>query len=147
MVCISRTVEGGRSFKNTPPSISDWMMLRFTSSARLGWGLNIHCQATRVLSFWRVHKSTLGRGLRAAKHVPLEAIGKERVAETLKLPFKTWAFQPCHLTKPNKTKLVTAEQAKVAEELQCFKNSRLGVLGAENCLLPAHGKPVDPDRR
>src|SRR3989442_6519467 len=41
MVWICNTVDGGRSWRNTPPSISDWMMPRLISSARLGWGLNM----------------------------------------------------------------------------------------------------------
>src|SRR5215469_9254566 len=55
-------VQGGNSFKNTPPSISDWMMLRFTSSARFGCGLNIGSVTARVPGFIDGDKSPLGLG-------------------------------------------------------------------------------------
>src|SRR5580692_4494813 len=51
MVWISRTVEGGRSFRNTPPSISDWTMPRLTSSARLGCGLNMRMTDLKGIGF------------------------------------------------------------------------------------------------
>src|SRR5690242_15500398 len=51
IVWISSTVDGGRSFRKTPPSISDWMMLRLTSFARFGWGLNIQLAGHQVTGF------------------------------------------------------------------------------------------------
>src|SRR5581483_8506027 len=48
---MSSTVDGGRSFRKTPPSISDWIMPRLTSSARLGCGLNIQLRGFQGAGF------------------------------------------------------------------------------------------------
>src|ERR1700676_1445058 len=59
MVWMWRTVEGGRSWRKTPPSISDWMMARLTSSARLGCGVNMAGAWIRVMGFRRGYKGCL----------------------------------------------------------------------------------------
>src|SRR5579863_6421996 len=85
MVWISRIVEGGRSFKNTPPSISDCTIPRFTSSARLGCGLNIQIDDLG----YRVSLSRtrpLCTRTPSGRARPLEEGTHPRVAEIVEIP-------------------------------------------------------------
>ena len=51
--------------ENTPPSISDCMMPRFTSSARLGWGLNIRGTENKRTGFHRLEQESFRYGTNA----------------------------------------------------------------------------------
>src|ERR1022692_3251995 len=58
------------------------MMLRFTSSARLGWGLNILVTEDKGIGFRGREQESFRAGVGAAEHGPLEEGRAAEVAES-----------------------------------------------------------------